>query len=73
MTTTNETTTTGKKAPPAEVAYELDAEGKPVYSTRVAVWGNKNGKAKNFTLGGKRYVIFPNKPKSQPAAEGKGA
>jgi hypothetical protein len=30
-------------------------------------------KAKNFTIGTDRYVIFPNKPKSQPAAEGKGA
>ena len=72
MTTTTENKET-KKAPPAEVAYRLDAEGKPLYNTRTAVWASKNGKAKNFTLGNDRYVIFPNKPKSQPATEGKGA
>ena len=72
MTTTTENKET-KKAPPAEVAYKLDQEGKPIYSTRIAVWGSKNGKAKNFAIGNDRYVIFPNKPKSQPAAEGKGA
>ena len=73
MTTNTETKTAEKKAPPAEVAYKLDAEGKPIYSTRIAVWGSKNGKAKNFAIGNDRYVMFPNKPKSQPAAEGKGA
>jgi hypothetical protein len=55
------------------VAYKLDAEGKPIYNTRIAVWTSKSGKAKNFAISNDRYVIFPNKPKSQPAAEGKGA
>ena len=70
MTTTTENKET-KKAPPAEVAYKLDQEGKPIYSTRIAVWVSKSGKAKNFTIGNDRYVIFPNKPKA--ASEGKGA
>ena len=70
MTTTTENKET-KKAPPAEVAYKLDAEGKPIYSTRVAVWTSKSGKAKNFTIGAERYVIFPNTPK--PATQGKSA
>jgi hypothetical protein len=69
MTTQTETKT--KKAPPAEVAYKLDAAGKPIYATRTPVWGSKSGKAKNFSIGGDRYVIFPNTPK--PAAQGKGA
>jgi hypothetical protein len=69
MTTQTETKT--KKAPPAEVAYKLDAAGKPIYSTRTPVWGSKSGKAKNFSIGADRYVIFPNTPK--PAAQGKGA
>jgi len=45
MTTNTETKTAEKKAPPAEVAYKLDAEGKPIYSTRIAVWASKSGKA----------------------------
>jgi hypothetical protein len=73
MTTETETKTAEKKAPPAEVAYKVDKDGKPIYSTRIPVWGTKSGKAKNFTIGNERYVIFPNTPKTKPAAEGKGA
>ena len=70
---TTNTEAAEKKAPPAEVAYKLDAEGKPDYSTRIAVWGSKNGKAKNFSIGNDRYVIFPNTPKPQAAAPKAGA
>ena len=73
MTTNTETKTAEKKAPPAEVAYKLNAEGKPDYSTRIPVWTSKNGKAKNFSIGNDRYVMFPNTPKPQGAAEKAGA
>jgi hypothetical protein len=57
MTTNTGTKTAEKKTPRAEVACKLDAEGKPIYSTRIAVWGSKNGKAKNFAIGNDRYVM----------------
>ena len=70
MTTTTETQQT-KKAPPSDVIFPVGADGKPDYKARTAAWSHSKGGGKNFTIGGKRYVMFPNKPK--PATEGKGA
>src|SRR5712692_6949256 len=70
MTTTTENQQT-KKAPPSDVIFPVGADGKPDYKARTAAWSHSKGGGKNFTIGGKRYVMFPNKPK--PATEGKGA
>ena len=67
MTTTTENQQT-KKAPPSDVIFPVGADGKPNYKARTAAWSHSKGGGKNFTIGGKRYVMFPNKPK--PATEG---
>lgn len=73
MTTATETTETAKKkgSKPTHEIFPVNAEGKPDYQNRVGFWQHSKGGGGNFTLGGKRYVMFPRKDK--PAAQGEGA
>jgi hypothetical protein len=74
MTTKTETTETKKKgAPPTDEIFPVGADGKPNYKGRIAAWSHRTGGGKNFTINGQRFVMFPARPKSQPAANGKGA
>jgi hypothetical protein len=71
---TNETEPAKKKgASPSHEIFFLNEDGSVNYGSRIAIWTTKNGKAQNCTINGKRAVIFPVKPKAQPAAEGNGA
>ena len=71
MTTNTETNQATKKAPPSDVIFPVGADGKPNYTGRIAAWSHSKGGGKNFTIGGQRYVMFPNKPKA--ATQGKSA
>ena len=74
MTTKTETQETKKKgAPPTDEIFPVGADGKPNYEGRIAAWSHKTGGGKNFTINGQRYVMFPKKPKAQPAAQEAGA
>lgn len=74
MTTQTETTETKKKgARPTDEIFPVGQDGKPNYKGRIAAWSHRTGGGKNFTINGQRFVMFPVKPKAQPATNGKGA
>lgn len=74
MTTKTETQEPKKKgAPPTDEIFPVGQDGKPDYKARIAAWSHRSGGGKNFTINGQRFVMFPVRPKGQPAANGKGA
>lgn len=74
MTTTTETKTETKKAPPIAEAIFKKADGTLDFSIKAPIWAPKTGTSPSFEVKVPgRYVILYRKPKSQPAAEGKGA
>ena len=68
---TNETQETPKKkgSKPTHEIFPVNAEGKPDYKARIGYWQHGKGGGGNFSIGGKRYVMFPVKAQVQPAAQ----
>lgn len=75
MTTTTENNETKtKKAPPIGEAVLRKADGSLDFTKKVPIWASKNGKQPSFKVTEPgTYALMMRKPKSQPAAEGKGA
>jgi hypothetical protein len=70
--TTQETVPAKKGSKPTHEIFDVDANGKPIYKTRVGAWAHSKGGGFNFTIDGKRRVMFPVKAK-QPVTEEKSA
>jgi hypothetical protein len=72
--TENKETTKEKKAPPIADAILKKADGTLDFNVKAPVWAPKKGSSPSFEVKVPgRYVLVYRKPKSQPAAEGKGA
>jgi hypothetical protein len=70
MTTETKETPKKKGSKPTHEIFEVNAEGKPDYKKRSGAWAHSKGGGANFSIGGKRYVMFPVKAQLQPAATG---
>jgi hypothetical protein len=65
MTTNTETNPTEKKKgqPPSHEIFPVGQDGKPDYNGRIGGWAHKTGGGMNFSIAGKRYVVFPVRPR----------
>ena len=59
MTTETKETTKKKGSRPTHEIFPVSAEGKPEYKARAGAWAHSKGGGYNFSIGGKRYVMFP--------------
>jgi hypothetical protein len=74
MTTNTETKPAEKKAPPVADAILKKSNGDLDYNIKAPVWAPKTGTSPSFEIKVPgRYVLVYRQPKTQPAAEGKGA